>query len=105
MIPSKEDKPFDENFKPLEITQPQKGKSSAEQGGLSRKEAHQNEVEKDLIKKAQWIVMITVFFLFIIVLVDIFSEQSGTYTSDLISLFGTIVTFVLGYLFGTSRSK
>ena len=104
-MPPEEDKPFNGGSKAFETKQPQKDKSSAEQGKLDPKEAHQNEVEKDLIKKAQWIVMITVFFLFVIVLVDIFSEKSGTYTSDLISLFGTIVTFVLGYLFGTSRSK
>lgn len=83
---------------------PPKKMSNIGQGKLSAKEVHRNEVEKDLIGKAYWIVSVVVVFLFVIFLIDALLE-SGAYTSDIIHLFGTIATFVLGFLFGTRHGK
>jgi|GEM_PF-4743815 len=64
---------------------------------------HNQKVEIDLIKKANILVIGLLFSILAVYVFYTFSPATTIKTSEVIGIFSTVVTFILGYLFGTRK--
>ena len=64
---------------------------------------HRQEVEKNLIDKAFWIVMGTLIIIAIVFLIGTFASPDGELVTELLRILSTMLMLALGFLFGTSR--
>jgi len=64
---------------------------------------HRQEVEKGLIGKAFALVIATIVALLAVYVFYTFSSASTTKTSDIVTVLSTLITFLVGFLFGSSR--
>jgi len=64
---------------------------------------HKNDVEKDLISKAHWLVVFIVLALLAVYVFYTFTKASTSMTSDIVAILSAVLTFVLGFLFGSAR--
>ena len=67
-------------------------------------EEYSRHIQKDLISKAYTIFGWTLFLLFAVFVMGFFFDGDGDLVSEIIRIFFSILTFLLGYLFATIRN-
>ena len=65
---------------------------------------HKQEMEKNLVNKAFWLVVGLLFAILIVYFADMFSNATSLLTQEIIRLLATFLTFLFGYLFSTIRN-
>jgi len=62
---------------------------------------HKQAVEKGLISKAYWLVVAVLVAIISVYIFDTFTDASMT--SDIITILSTVLTMIIGFLFGAAR--
>ena len=65
---------------------------------------HKQEMEKNLVSKAFWLVVGLLLAILVIYFMDMFSDAKSTLTQEIIRLLTALLTFLFGYMFSTIRN-